>query len=85
MGEKKKQILRGVALINHQTIKQRFYSKVLHPNSKLTNSDVIKIKSLLKEGETGTSIARLFNVSHPVIYAIKNKQIWTHVGGNNYE
>jgi hypothetical protein len=50
-----------------------------HFNKKLKVEDVIKIKSLLKDGVRGVVIAKMFNTGTSVISEIKNKRIWIDV------
>ena len=47
-----------------------------HTNSKLSAEDVTSIKMLLREGETGTSLARKFGVSQATISYIKSGIAW---------
>lgn len=49
------------------------------PSSKLTESDVIAIRSRRAGGETITSIAADFGVSHVNISSICNRKSWKHV------
>lgn len=49
---------------------------VTHPNSKLTESQVILI---LKANGSHQNIANLFNVSRRLVGMIKNKKIWKHI------
>ena len=50
-----------------------------HPQSKLTESQVSKIKNKLRCGETMSNLSKEFNISVPVIHKIKNNKLWTHV------
>lgn len=51
-----------------------------HPRSKLTEEDVKKIKSLLKEGKlTHKEIAVIFEISASVISAINVGGLWRHI------
>ena len=50
-----------------------------HGSAKLSNEDVITIKSLLLKGETGSSIAKKFGVGHNAISDIKLGKKWSHV------
>jgi len=47
--------------------------------AKLSAEDVTIIKRLLLTGETGTSIAKKFGVSHATISLIKLGNLWSHV------
>ncbi|MBI4784516.1 MAG: helix-turn-helix domain-containing protein [Oscillatoriophycideae cyanobacterium NC_groundwater_1537_Pr4_S-0.65um_50_18] len=51
----------------------------LNHNSKLTESDIPKIRKLLDQGTSQRAIAAQFNVSPSLIGLIKNNQIWRHV------
>lgn len=44
--------------------------------SKLTKEDVAEIRELLAKGETQNAIAKAFNVSQPMISAIKHGKRW---------
>lgn len=50
-----------------------------HPNSKLNNEKVRKIKELVKNNETTKNISIIFNVSTSTIRRIKNGKSWLHV------
>lgn len=50
-----------------------------NPMSKLTEQQVIEIKRLLKDGNKGASLARLYTVSTSVISKIKTGKLWSHV------
>lgn len=43
-------------------------------NSKLTQSDLIKVRQLIKEGINNTEIGKLFNVSHSTISCIRRNK-----------
>lgn len=47
--------------------------------AKLTESDVLEIRERLKNGETGSSLARYFGVGEITISRIKHNQRWTHI------
>lgn len=49
------------------------------PFSKLTEADVIEIKSLLSKGMTNRSIAGIYSIDESVISEIKHKKAWKHV------
>lgn len=51
-----------------------------HPNSKLTEEDVIEIKNLIKSGFSITDIAKQFNVTKHAISDIKRGKSWSHTG-----
>lgn len=51
-----------------------------HHNAKLTEKEVLKIKELLKVGETQTNIAKKFNVNRETISLIKSGKLWSHTG-----
>ena len=48
-------------------------------NSKLKESDVLKIKKLLSKGESPTKLAREYNVSRAAIRNIQSGRSWKHV------
>lgn len=50
-----------------------------NPFSKLTESDVVIIKTLLKEGESPTKIAKMFNITYGNIKQIRSGKTWKHV------
>jgi predicted DNA-binding protein YlxM (UPF0122 family) len=51
-----------------------------HPNSKLTNDDVLMIRDLYKKGFSINVIARNFKVSNWNIKEIVEGRTWTHLG-----
>ena len=50
-----------------------------HPNSKLTNNDVLKIRELGKMGFSRKIIAHNFKISTWNVEQILNRKIWTHL------
>lgn len=48
-------------------------------NSKLNNEQVLKIRSLIRDGRSISSIARDFNISNPIIANIRDGKNWSHV------
>lgn len=50
-----------------------------HPNAKLTDVNIGRIRRLLAEGFTVAGIAREYGVSAPTIRAIRDGRTWTHV------
>lgn len=50
-----------------------------NPKSKLTEDDVIKIKTRLNNGESPTDISNDFPVDRMAIYKIKNGSRWSHI------
>ena len=56
-----------------------YFSGEKSPLSKLKESDVIKIRACLKNGETQISIARKFGVVQQNISNIKNGKGWKHI------
>jgi hypothetical protein len=50
-----------------------------HPNSKLNEDKVKRIKELLKDGQSQSSLGRLYNVDRTVIRDIKFNRSWKHV------
>lgn len=49
------------------------------PTVVLNTEKVLEIKKMLKDGKSGSSIARLFNVNHKTISDIKISKTWLHV------
>lgn len=54
------------------------YGEAQH-SSKLTNDDVSRIKSLLREGVPQRTIAKEFNVTQSCIWAVRAGLRWQHV------
>ena len=50
-----------------------------HPRTTLTNEDVIKIRSMIKQGIEQKYIAKIFNVAPHVIYQIKSRKNWSSI------
>jgi hypothetical protein len=50
-----------------------------NPTSKLTEDDVVKIKTRLNNGESPTDISNDFPVNKMAIYKIKNGLRWSHI------
>lgn len=50
-----------------------------HPNSKLTEADIRSIREALGRGESGYSLAKLYNVDPMTISDIKHRKWWKHV------
>lgn len=50
-----------------------------HPNAKLSNDDVLKIRDLYKKGFSINVIARNFKVSQWTIKEIVEGKTWTHL------
>jgi hypothetical protein len=55
----------------------------LDPKAILTKEDVIKIRSLLKEGIKPLNLAEQFRISRSAIYHIKNGHAWNHLKGES--
>jgi len=53
--------------------------KRFHKSHKLTKAHVITIKKMLLEGQSQSSIARMFQVSTTLINSIANGKLWRHV------
>lgn len=51
----------------------------LHPNSKLTTEEVLKIRELASLGFSLKIIARNFNISLWNVKQIVDKKIWNHI------
>lgn len=69
-----------------ENIKHAWENKLMNPkrgegagNSKLTEKNVIKIRSLLQKGKTQTKIALLFNCSGRAISDINVGRTWKHI------
>jgi len=54
---------------------------IANPASKLSNSDVIEIRSLLSAGVAQKVIADRFKVNQTLVSAIKRNVIWGHING----
>lgn len=50
-----------------------------HPNSKLTESDAVKIRLEAAHGKANTQIAREFGVTPANIGYVVNRKSWTHI------
>ena len=50
-----------------------------HPNAKLTEKDVLRIRGLIKNNANMKSLAIVFGVDYTTIWAIKNRRIWSHI------
>jgi hypothetical protein len=50
-----------------------------HPNSKLSEDDVIKIRQMIQDGEQNIVVARMFNVDKDTVSDIKRRKSWKHV------
>lgn len=50
-----------------------------HHGAKLSESDVLEIRSRLAAGELGVTLASYFHVSHATIMDIKKRRSWTHI------
>lgn len=68
--------------VQHMYNSNRRIKSKLKPN-KLTTSDIVKIKKLLKTNITNISIARLFKVHPTTITHIKTGRNWKHIKINN--
>lgn len=53
-----------------------------HPQSKLTDKEVVEIKTLLSIGIKGVDIARRYNVSPRTVSNIKTGAAWNHITEN---
>lgn len=49
---------------------------VRHPRAKFTDSQVLEVRKLAKDGISGSSIARLFNVDHSTVNRIIRGDTW---------
>jgi hypothetical protein len=59
--------------------RQRYQKGSAHNMAKLSESEIPKIRELLKNGEKQYIIARMFNVSPMIISKIKHRKLWNHV------
>ncbi len=51
-----------------------------HPNSKLTEHQILEIRQLLKNKNLSQAeIGRMFNINRGHVWAIKNRKLWKHV------
>lgn len=50
-----------------------------HPNAKLTEVLVLKIRKELEEGASGVSLSKKYGVVKSVISMVKNRKIWNHI------
>lgn len=50
-----------------------------HPNAKLTEQDIPRIRELLKTSYSQTEIGKMFGVGQDTISLIKHGKTWTHV------
>jgi len=48
-------------------------------HAKLTNENILEIRSMADAGMLQTEIARLFNISASTISMIVNKKHWSHI------
>ncbi|MDV2997654.1 MAG: hypothetical protein N4J56_007359 [Chroococcidiopsis sp. SAG 2025] len=60
-------------------IAQNMKSGSRNPSSKLTENQVIEIRSLYHQGYSGKLLAKTYGVSDTLIYSILNRKVWTHV------
>lgn len=57
----------------------KFYRGNEHPMSILKVEDVVKIRSLVREGSKQTEVARMFGVSASTIWLIIHRKNWSHI------
>lgn len=50
-----------------------------HPNARLKDTDIREIRLSLKEGISGTFLAKKYKVSNVRISLIKNRKSWKHI------
>lgn len=50
-----------------------------HPNAKLTERDIPKIREMIAAGLSDKQIAPLFDCTPANIYVIRKKKGWTHI------
>lgn len=50
-----------------------------HPNSKLTNADVRKIRELTASGVSNAAVGRMFNITDGMVCMIKKRRRWASV------
>jgi len=65
---------------NSKGVRKKFFHEgSRNPNAKLKETDVLKIRQRLKEGELQSSIAEDFGVSVSLIGYIGQRKCWTHL------
>jgi hypothetical protein len=89
-GEKSDNRIDNLEIVTHQKNMLHAYATGLksnrgdrHPGRKLSSSDVHVIRRLLRDGQTGASIARRYGVTPEAVYAIRNRKNWAHVGDDD--
>jgi hypothetical protein len=55
------------------------FQGMYNPNAKLLDSDIFRIRQLIKEGQSPRAIAQAFGVSDVMIYLIRNGKAWSHI------
>jgi len=55
------------------------YRGHLHPNSRLCEADVRRIRRLLAAGSRLVALSREYGVSTSLIWRIKNRKVWCHI------
>jgi hypothetical protein len=50
-----------------------------HPNAKLTNQKIKKIRKLFKKGKSLADLGRMFNVTYQTISSIIKRKTWNHI------
>lgn len=60
-----------IGLKNHKGVK--------HPIAKLSESDVLKIRELNRNGVSQAEIARMYQMHQPSIYYIVSRKQWVHI------
>ncbi len=65
---------------NYEPTNCRFVTRAINcqnkENNKLSINDIEKIKIMLNNGERGTAIGKMFNVSSTMIYKIRDNKTW---------
>lgn len=50
-----------------------------HPNTDLTNEDVLRIRAKLADGVSVAEVARQENVTIGIVYSIRSRKSWRHI------
>jgi hypothetical protein len=50
-----------------------------HPNSVLTEADVIKLRDMYQKGTRQVELVKIFGIEKTTVYKIVHRKNWTHV------
>lgn len=67
-----------------EDVKERISLGLRGKNNKLTENDVLLIKILLGNGETGSKISKMFNINQSTISQIKLGKTWSYINPAQY-